>query len=97
LIKDKPTAVPIGLMSGAVVEKPIKAGEIVDSSQVSLPYTRAKELWDAFMFEKYQTPHPEHSLKNYSFHARRRKKTNGIWYRFLREGDANYQIDKIEA
>jgi len=96
LIDDSRKAVPIGLMDNVVIEKPIKAGKVIQTDQITMPYSRAKELWEALMYEKYQVA---------STKAQPRKnrvtplgsRNSSLWYHFLRNSKTNQRITRLKA
>ena len=45
LIADEPDHVPIGLLAGATVERPVAAGETVRFADVSVPESLALRAW----------------------------------------------------
>lgn len=94
-IADHQTAVPIGLLHQATVTKAVSQGQVVDYSQVSLPASRAQELWQAFLFEQYRSdvvrPNRSKSRSPYS------KSSNALWYRFLRQTKFSNQPGEIQS
>jgi predicted homoserine dehydrogenase-like protein len=49
VITDEPEHVPIGLLAGAMIEKPIEAGDIVTRNRVSLPDSLALSAWQSII------------------------------------------------
>lgn len=95
-ISENINAVPIGLLDGAVIEKPIHQGDIIQMDQVSLPVTRARELWEAYLFENFARSNQ--SVRRPTNNAVPiRRKPRGTWYKFLKQSNLPQKISSIEV